>query len=388
MGKELEVVLGTTFSFQFPVQMRFNELMTGAKQDVVCKIFGENLDTLAAYAEKLGALANQVEGAKNLYVEPVTGMPEILIEYNRAAIAQYHLNIADINKVVNTAFAGQSTGQLFEGEKRFDVVVRLNTDKRKDLEDIKDLLVPTPQGTQIPLYQLAEVSIKNGPNQIQREDAKRRIVVGFNVRGRDVQSIVNELQQKVEKQIKFPAGYYVTYGGAFENLNAAKQRLLIAVPVSLVMIFILLFFAFNSVKQGLLIYSAIPLSAIGGIFFLALRGMPFSISAGVGFIALFGVAVLNGIVLIAEFNRLKKEGMNNLQRIVLMGTKVRLRPVMMTAFVASLGFLPMAISNGAGAEVQRPLATVVIGGLMIATFLTLFVLPILYILFERGIKNR
>lgn len=388
MGKELEVVLGTTFSFQFPVQMRFNELMTGAKQDVVCKIFGENLDTLAAYAEKLGALANQVEGAKNLYVEPVTGMPEILIEYNRAAIAQYHLNIADINKVVNTAFAGQSTGQLFEGEKRFDVVVRLNTDKRKDLEDIKDLLVPTPQGTQIPLYQLAEVSIKNGPNQIQREDAKRRIVVGFNVRGRDVQSIVNELQQKVEKQIKFPAGYYVRYGGAFENLNAAKQRLLIAVPVSLVMIFILLFFAFNSVKQGLLIYSAIPLSAIGGIFFLALRGMPFSISAGVGFIALFGVAVLNGIVLIAEFNRLKKEGMNNLQRIVLMGTKVRLRPVMMTAFVASLGFLPMAISNGAGAEVQRPLATVVIGGLMIATFLTLFVLPILYILFERGIKNR
>jgi len=386
MGKELEVVLGTTFSFQFPVQMRFNELMTGAKQDVVCKIFGENLDTLAAYAEKLGALANQVEGAKNLYVEPVTGMPEILIEYNRSSIAQYNLNISDINKVVNTAFAGQSTGQLFEGEKRFDVVVRLNTDKRNELEDIKNLLIPTPQGTQIPLYQLADVSIKNGPNQIQREDAKRRIVVGFNVRGRDVQSIVNELQQKVDKQIKFPSGYYVTYGGAFENLNAAKQRLMIAVPVSLVMIFILLFFAFNSVKQGLLIYSAIPLSAIGGIFFLALRGMPFSISAGVGFIALFGVAVLNGIVLIAEFNRLKKDGLKNLQRIVLMGTKVRLRPVMMTAFVASLGFLPMAISNGAGAEVQRPLATVVIGGLMIATFLTLFVLPILYILFEKGVK--
>jgi heavy metal efflux system protein len=386
MGKAVSDVPGVTTSFQFPVQMRFNELMTGAKQDVVCKIFGENLDTLAAYAEKLGALTNQVEGTKNLYVEPVTGMPEIIIEYNRAAIAQYNLSILEINRVVNTAFAGQSTGQLFEGEKRFDVVVRLNLDKRNELEDIKNLLIPTPQGTQIPLHQLANVSIKNGPNQIQREDAKRRIVVGFNVRGRDVQSIVNELQQKVDKQIKFPAGYYVTYGGAFENLNAAKQRLMIAVPVSLVMIFILLFFAFNSVKQGLLIYSAIPLSAIGGIFFLALRGMPFSISAGVGFIALFGVAVLNGIVLIAEFNRLKKDGLKNLQRIVLMGTKVRLRPVMMTAFVASLGFLPMAISNGAGAEVQRPLATVVIGGLMIATFLTLFVLPILYILFESTVK--
>jgi cobalt-zinc-cadmium resistance protein CzcA len=275
---------------------------------------------------------------------------------------------------------------LFEGEKRFDVVVRLNTDKRNDLDDVKNLLIPTPLGTQIPLYQLAKVEIKNGPNQIQREDAKRRIIIGFNVRGRDVQSIVNELQKKVEATIKFPSGYYITYGGAFENLNAAKQRLMIAVPVSLILIFLLLFFAFNSVRHGLLIYSAIPLSAIGGIFFLALRGMPFSISAGVGFIALFGVAVLNGIVLIAEFNRLKKEGYKSLHRIVLMGTKVRLRPILMTAFVASLGFLPMALSNGAGAEVQRPLATVVIGGLMIATFLTLFVLPILYIVFEKGVK--
>lgn len=388
MGAAVADVPGVTTSFQFPVQMRFNELMTGAKQDVVCKIFGENLDTLAKYADKLGNIISHIDGAKNLYVEPVTGMPEIIIDYDRDAIAQYNLNISDINKVVNSAFAGESAGLLFEGEKRFDIVVRLNTDKRNELEDIKNLLIPTPQGTQIPLYQLANVSIKNGPNQIQREDAKRRIIVGFNVRGRDVQSIVNELQKKVDAEVKFPAGYYPTYGGAFENLNAAKQRLSIAVPVSLVLIFILLFFAFNSVKQGLLIYSAIPLSAIGGIFFLALRGMPFSISAGVGFIALFGVAVLNGIVLIAEFNRLKLEGLTNLQRIVLMGTKVRLRPVLMTAFVASLGFLPMALSNGAGAEVQRPLATVVIGGLMIATFLTLFVLPILYILFEkRGKKS-
>ena len=384
MGKALEDVPGITSSFQYPVQMRFNELMTGARQDVVCKLFGENLDTLSRYAHILGDIIKGVEGAKNLYIETVTGMPQVVIEYNRAAIAQYNLSISDINQVVNTAFAGQSAGLLFEGERRFDVVVRLKGDKRSNLEDIKNLLLPTPLGTQIPLYQLAHIEIKNGPNQIQREDAKRRIVVGFNVRGRDVQSIVKELQEKVTKQVKFPSAYYLTYGGAFENLTAAKQRLMIAVPIALILIFLLLFFAFNSVKHGLLIYSAIPLSAIGGIFFLALRGMPFSISAGVGFIALFGVAVLNGIVLIAEFNRLKKEGQRNLQRIVLMGTKVRLRPVLMTAFVASLGFLPMALSNGSGAEVQRPLATVVIGGLLIATFLTLFVLPILYVLFERN----
>ena len=385
MGKALQDIPGITASFQFPVQMRFNELMTGARQDVVCKIFGEDLDTLALYAQKLGALVNTVDGAKNLYVEVVTGMPQVIIEYNRAALAEYHLDIATINKAVNTAFAGQSAGLIFEGEKRFDLVVRLATNRRKELEDVKNLLIPTPQGAQIPLYQLANVEIKNGPNQVQREDAKRRIIVGFNVRGRDVQSIVNELQQKTDQQLKFPTGYYVTYGGAFENLNAAKQRLMIAVPVSLILIFLFLFFAFNSVKQGLLIYSAIPLSTIGGIFFLALRGMPFSISAGVGFIALFGVAVLNGIVLISEFNRLKKEGLNNLNRIVITGTKLRLRPVMMTAFVASLGFLPMALSNGAGAEVQRPLATVVIGGLIVATFLTLFILPLLYIVFEKGI---
>ncbi|NHM07233.1 CusA/CzcA family heavy metal efflux RND transporter [Flavobacterium sp. CYK-4] len=386
MGKSLEEVPGITAGFQYPVQMRFNELMTGARQDVVCKIFGEDLDTLAVYAEKLGRIVGSVEGTQNLFVEPVTGIPQVVIAYNRPILAQYHLNIDEVNKIVNTAFAGQSTGLVFEGEKRFDLMVRLDIDQRKDLEDVQNLLIPTPIGTQVPLSQLAEVSIKNGPNQIQREDAKRRIVVGFNVRGRDVQSIVGELQAKAEKQIKWPAGYYVTYGGAFENLNQAKDRLMIAVPISLLLIFLLLFFAFNSVKQGLLIYSAIPLSAIGGIFFLALRGMPFSISAGVGFIALFGVAVLNGIVLISEFNQLKSEGMNDLHRIVLMGTKVRLRPVLMTAFVASLGFLPMAISNGAGAEVQRPLATVVIGGLMIATFLTLFVLPVLYVVSEKGIS--
>ena len=387
MGKALQDVPGITAGFQYPVQMRFNELMTGARQDVVCKIFGENLDTLALYAHQLGQIVSKVKGTKNLYVETVSGLPQIIIDYNRNAIAQFHLNIADINKIVNTALAGQSSGMVFEGEKRFELVVRLKGELKKDIKDIQNLLIPTPLGTQIPLSQLADVQIKDGPNQIQREDAKRRIIVGFNVRDRDVQSIVTELQEKVDKQLKLPTGYYVTYGGAFENLNAAKKRLMVAVPISLLLIFLLLYFAFGSVKQSLLIYSAIPLSAIGGIFFLALRGMPFSISAGIGFIALFGVAVLNGIVLIAEFNRLKKEGEIDVKQIVLRGTKIRLRPVLMTAFVASLGFLPMALSNGSGAEVQRPLATVVIGGLMIATFLTLFVLPILYILFEK-IKPR
>jgi len=281
------------------------------------------------------------------------------------------------------AFAGQIAGSLYEGERKFDVVVRMDNQQKKDITSIQNLLIPTSDGEQIPLSQLANVELKDSPNQIQREDTKRRIVVGFNIRGRDVQSIVEELQQKVNKDLKLSPGYSISYGGAFENLNEAKARLGVAVPISLVMIFLLLFFAFGSVKHSLLIYTAIPLSAIGGIYFLALRGMPFSISAGVGFIALFGVAVLNGIVLISEFNRLKKDGINNMSRIVLMGTRTRLRPVLMTAFVASLGFLPMAISNGAGAEVQRPLATVVIGGLMLATLLTLFVLPILYVLFEK-----
>ncbi|NDP23160.1 MAG: efflux RND transporter permease subunit, partial [Paludibacter sp.] len=260
MAKELEAVPGVSYGFQYPVQMRFNELMTGARQDVVCKIYGENLDTLALYATKLGKIVNTVEGTSDLYVETVTGMPQIVIEYNRPAIAQYDLNIEDINRIVNTAFAGQSTGLIYEDEKSFDLVVRLAGEKRKGVADVQNLLIPTPNGSQIPLSQLATVEITEGPNQIQREDAKRRIVVGFNVRGRDVQSIVNELQEKVATKINFPPGYYPTYGGAFENLNAAKDRLLVAVPISLILIFILLYFAFKSVKQGLLIYSAIPLS--------------------------------------------------------------------------------------------------------------------------------
>ena len=382
MQKELEEIPGLSVSFQFPVQMRFNELMTGAKQDVVVKIFGEDLDKLVENAQKIGKIINSVEGTDNLYIEPVNGIPQVVIEFDRALIAQYGLSIGEANRIVNMAFAGQSTGQVFEGEKRFDLVVRLAQEKRANIEDIRNLLIPTPSGTQIPLSQLAKVDYKNTPNQIQREDAKRRIVIGFNVKGRDIESVVTELQQKVDAKVKLPTGYYTTYGGAFENLNQAKARLGIAVPVALVLIFVLLFFAFKSIKESLLIYTAIPLSSIGGVLFLAARDMPFSISAGVGFIALFGIAVLNGIVLISEYNRLRDHGIKNTTRIVIIGTRTRLRPVLMTAAVASLGFLPMAISNGSGAEVQRPLATVVIGGLMGATFLTLFVLPILYVMFE------
>ena len=388
MSVALQDVPGVTYGFQFPVAMRFNELMTGAKQDVVCKIFGENLDTLSKYATLLGDVANKIDGAKDIYVEPIDGLPQVIIQYKRNIIAQYGLNISEINRVVNTAFAGQTSGLVFEDEKRFELVVRLAGENRKELEDVQNLLIPTSQGTQIPLYQVADVSIQESVNQIQRDDAKRRIIVGFNVKGRDVQSIVTDLQKQIDKHIKLPSGYYINYGGAFENLIAAQKRLSLAVPISLLLIFFLLYFAFNSFKHGLLIYSAIPLSAIGGIFFLALRGMPFSISAGIGFIALFGVAVLNGIVLISEYNRIKAAGETDLKQIVLQGTKHRLRPVLMTAFVASLGFLPMALSNGSGAEVQRPLATVVIGGLLIATFLTLFILPVLYILFEKIGKNK
>ncbi|WP_316838625.1 CusA/CzcA family heavy metal efflux RND transporter [Pedobacter gandavensis] len=386
MSKAASEVPGVTTSFQFPVQMRFNELMTGARQDVVCKIYGENLDTLSVYAKQLGNIVRSVEGTTEHYVEQISGTPQIVIKYNRPAIAQYGLNIAEVNRNINAAFAGQSTGLVFEGEKRFELVVRLENENRKDLTDVQQLLIPTPAGHQIPLSQVATVELVDSPSQIQRENTQRRVLVGFNVNGRDVESIVNELQEKVEEKIKLPVGYTVAYGGSFENLNEAKSRLSVAVPVSLILIFLLLYFAFDSIKYGLLIYTAIPLSAIGGIFLLAIRGMTFSISAGVGFIALFGIAVLNGIVLVAEFNRIKKTGETDMKNVVMQGTNTRLRPVLMTAFVASLGFLPMALSNGAGAAVQRPLATVVIGGLMIATLLTLFVLPILYIAVEKGLK--
>jgi len=375
---------GVFFGFQQPIQMRFNELMTGARQDVVIKVFGENLDRLAAHAGQIGELAQTVKGAADIFVEPIGGLPQIVVRFRRQELVRFGVSVAEVNKIIRAAFAGETAGQVFENEKRFDLTVRLANSGRKSINDLKKLFVATAGGAQVPLEQLADVTAEAGPNQIQREDAKRRVIVGFNVRGRDVETVVEEINKLIEKNVKMESGYYVTIGGSFQNLQEAKARLSVVVPIALLLIFILLYFAFGSVRYGLLIFTAIPLSAIGGILALQFRGMPFSISAGVGFIALFGVAVLNGIVLIAEFNRMRKAGETDIHKIILDGTRVRLRPVLMTALVASLGFLPMALSGSAGAEVQRPLATVVIGGLVTATLLTLIVLPALYALVEKN----
>ncbi|WP_336733039.1 efflux RND transporter permease subunit, partial [Chryseobacterium sp. VD8] len=386
ISEKLEVIPGVFFEKNQPIEMRFNELMTGIRQDVAVKIFGENLDSLAIYADKTAKVIQSVKGSTSPQIERVSGLPQINVEYDRTRMANYGLNIEDVNNAVSTAFAGKSAGQVFENERRFDLVVRLDSLHRTNIDDVSNLMISTASGTQIPLAQVANISYKLGPAQISREAGKRRIVIGFNVKDRDVESVVKDIQSKLDKEVKLPAGYYFTYGGQFENLQAASKRLMIAVPVSLFLIFMLLYFTFNSFKQATLIFTAIPMSAIGGVFALLLRDMPFSISAGIGFIALFGVAVLNGIVLIGTFNQLEKEGETNILKRVMEGTKTRLRPVLMTATVASLGFLPMAISTGAGAEVQKPLATVVIGGLVTATFLTLFVLPMLYIIFNTKIN--
>lgn len=387
MIEKLEVIPGVFFEASQPIQMRFNELMTGVRQDVAIKIFGENIDTLAALAPRVARIVQSVDGATEPQVERTTGLPQITIQYDRARIAGYGLNIEDINHTISTAFAGETAGVVFENERKFDLVVRLDSASRTSIDDVSNLFVATPDGSQIPLSQVATVSFKEGPAQISREEGKRRIVVGFNVKGRDVASVVKEIQDKLVAAKILPVGYYYTYGGTFENLQQASARLKIAVPVALALIFLLLYFTFKSMKEALLIFTAIPMSAIGGVFALLIRGMPFSISAGVGFIALFGVAVLNGIVLISTFNQLEKEGMKDIIPRVLEGTRIRLRPVLMTASVAALGFIPMALSTGAGAEVQKPLATVVIGGLISATFLTLVVLPLLYIIFSTKRKR-
>ncbi|MCU0442846.1 MAG: CusA/CzcA family heavy metal efflux RND transporter [Bacteroidia bacterium] len=378
MSEALKAVPGVTHGIQQPIQMRFNELASGARQDVVIKVFGEDLSKLKQYAEQIGAIAHQVDGAKDVYVEKMSGLPQIVIEYKRDQLAKYGISVASINQVVNAAFAGQQAGKLYDGEKRFDIVVRLDEQQRQTIDDVRNLFVLAPSGIQIPITELADVQFVTGPNQIQREDAKRRIMIGFNVRGKDVETVVNEIQTAIQKQVVFDPGYFVQYGGMFKNLEEARKRLLIAVPAALILILLLLYFTFHSLKLGLVIFTAIPLSSIGGILALWLRGMPFSISAGIGFIALFGVAVLNGIVLIAAFNRLKESGTLSIKDIIEQGTATRLRPVLMTAAVASLGFLPMALSHGSGAELQKPLATVVIGGLISATLLTLLVLPCIY----------
>lgn len=380
---KLEVIPGVFFEKNQPIQMRFNELMTGIRQDVAVKIFGENLDSLVFYAMKVSDVIGDISGVTAPQVERVSGLPQITVTYNRTRLTNYGLTVRDVNNVLSTAFAGKSAGLVYENERRFDLVVRLDSAHNRNIEDVKNLLIPAGTGVQIPLNQLADIEYKIGPAQISREAGKRRIVIGFNVSGRDVQSVVEDIQQQLDQKVKLPVGYYLTYGGQFENLQKASDRLLIAVPVSLLLIFFLLYLTFHSFKQALLIFTAIPMSAIGGVFALMLRDMPFSISAGIGFIALFGVAVLNGIVLIGKFNELKQNGVDDVLERVRIGTMIRLRPVLMTAMVASLGFIPMAISTSAGVEVQRPLATVVIGGLLTATFLTLFILPLLYIIFNR-----
>lgn len=388
MEEKLNVIPGVFFEKSQPIQMRFNELMTGIRQDVAVKIFGENMDTLLFYANKVAEVIQKTEGATEPMVERVSGLPQIVIRYNRAQIANYGLNIEDINHIVSTAFAGGSAGVVFENERKFDLVVRLDSTHRNNIDDVSHLYIPTANGIQIPLSQVADIKMELGPAQISREDGKRRIVVGFNIKDRDVETVVEDIEKQITEKVKLPEGYYYTYGGTFENLREASQRLMIAVPVALALIFMLLYFTFTSVKQATLIFTAIPMAAIGGVFALLLRDMPFSISAGVGFIALFGVAVLNGIVLISTFNNLKKDGMSDIIERIKEGTKIRLRPVLMTAAVASFGFLPMALSHGAGAEVQKPLATVVIGGLITATFLTLFVLPLLYLIFSSKFNIR
>ncbi|MEO5790185.1 CusA/CzcA family heavy metal efflux RND transporter, partial [Gelidibacter sp.] len=379
----LKVIPGLEVEFTQPIEMRFNELITGVRADLAIKIFGDDLSVLAHKADEIKNLIQHVEGASDIIVEKVDGLPQMSVKFNRAKIARYGLNIYDLNQLISTGFAGGTVGSVFEGERRFDLVVRLEESKRKNIEHLQNLYVDVPNGGKIPLSELAEITYTTGPAQISRDDTKRRIVVGVNVRNRDLQSVVDEVQTIIDSKLKLPTGYTITYGGQFENLQSAKARLMIAVPVALVLIFILLYFAFHSVKDALLIYSAIPLSAVGGILFLWMRDLPFSISAGVGFIALFGIAVLNGIVLIEHFKELKSQGVTDIEERIKRATQERLRPVLLTASAAALGFLPMAISTNAGAEVQRPLATVVIGGLISATILTLVVLPVLYAWVEK-----
>ncbi|MCV2485312.1 CusA/CzcA family heavy metal efflux RND transporter [Flavobacterium sp. SH_e] len=387
MKEEMEVIPGANIEISQPIQMRFNELMTGSRSDIAIKIFGDDLEILDAKATELISKIKGIEGIGDLKADKVTGLPQITIKYDYDKIALYGLNISDINQIIRSSFAGEVAGKIYDESKRFDVVVRMDENNRGDITDVSNLFIPLPNGQQVPLSQVASVEYEQGPVQVIREDGKRRITVGLNVRGRDIQSVVEEIQAKLDKNFKLPAGYYITYGGQFQNLIEASQRLSVALPIALGLILVLLYFTFKSVKQALLIFSAIPLSAIGGVFALSLRGMPFSISAGIGFIALFGIAVLNGIVLISYFNQLKSEGILDPFQRILIGTKTRLRPVLMTAAVASLGFLPMALSTSGGAEVQKPLATVVIGGLISATLLTLIVLPILYLLLEKFNRN-
>jgi cobalt-zinc-cadmium resistance protein CzcA len=381
---EIEKLPGYTYEFTQPIEMRFNELMTGVREDIAIKVFGEDLKVLAEKANEISRLISDIEGIGDLRVEATTGLPQITVRYNRNKLASYGLSINDVNRLIETAFGGGTAGVIFEGEKRFDLVVRLAPEARTRIEDVRDLYVDLSNGERIPLDEVAEITFEEGPMQISRDNTNRRTYVGVNVRGRDIQSLVEEISDRLDRRLDLPPGYYLRYGGTFENFERATKRLRLLVPVALGLIFILIFFALRSLKETAMIYISIPLAAIGGIFSLWLRDMPFSISAGVGFIVLFGVAVLNGLVLISGWNELKEEGVTNLDERILQGAKRRVRPILLTALTDILGFMPMALSTSAGAEVQRPLATVVIGGMVSATLLTLIVLPVLYRLLERS----
>jgi cobalt-zinc-cadmium resistance protein CzcA len=382
LKEALSIIPGIEYEFTQPIEMRFNELITGVRADLAIKIFGQDMDLLSKKAFEIERLIHDVPGAADIMVEKVVGLPQMSVHYDRALVAKYGLNIAELNALVSAGFAGLTAGSVFEQEKRFDLVIRFDKDARRDIDNLRNMYIPLPTGGQIPLRELASIEYTKGPAKISRDNTRRRIVVGINVRGRDLESVVKDVQTLIDADITLPTGYSITYGGQFENLRSAKERLMIAVPVALVLIFFMLYFAFNSVRDALMIYSAIPLAAVGGVLLLWLRDMPFSISAGVGFIALFGIAVLNGIVLIEHFKELKQHGLTDMTERIIRGTRERLRPVLLTASAAALGFLPMAVSTNAGAEVQRPLATVVIGGLVSATFLTLVVLPVLYSIFD------
>ena len=394
MEETLSAIPGLEAEISQPIQMRNNELLTGIKQDVAIKIFGDDLDVLTQQAGKVKKMIEDVPGVSGIFVEEVAGLPQIQVKYNHEKMAAYGVSVDDISEILETTFAGAVAGSLYEGDKKFDIVLRMDPSQR-NVETLEQLSIPLKDGTNIPLSQVADIDYSPAPAQVSHEDGARRIYVGFNVKGRDVQSTVEDIQEILDEKLKLPDGYYYNYGGEFENLQSATNRLIVVIPIALVIILLLLYATVKNVRESLFVFSAIPLAAIGGVWALWLRGMPFSISAGVGFIALFGVAVLNGIVLIGQMNQMQREektadklsassGVTELiHHRIIESCMVRLRPVLMTALVASMGFLPMALSQGDGAEVQRPLATVVIGGLITSTLLTLLVLPAIYKTFTR-----
>ena len=394
MEETLSAIPGLEAEISQPIQMRNNELLTGIKQDVAIKIFGDDLDVLTQQAGKVKRMIENVPGVSGIFVEEVAGLPQIQVKYNHEKMAAYGVSVDDISEILETTFAGAVAGSLYEGDKKFDIVLRMDPSQR-NVESLEQLSIPLKDGTDIPLSQVADIDYSPAPAQVSHEDGARRIYVGFNVKGRDVQSTVEDIQKILDEKLKLPDGYYYNYGGEFENLQSATNRLMVVIPIALVIILLLLYATVKNVRESLFVFSAIPLAAIGGVWALWLRGMPFSISAGVGFIALFGVAVLNGIVLIGQMNQMQREektadklsasiGVTELiHHRIIESCMVRLRPVLMTALVASMGFLPMALSQGDGAEVQRPLATVVIGGLITSTLLTLLVLPAIYKTFTK-----